>query len=403
MRRILVAVAGLAMLASAAAADTLVVPSDDYPTIGSAVAASMPGDTIVVQPGTYAESLDLVEKSDLRILAKPGAILDPEGNAIDITDCSGIEISGLAIQGANNGIYVYTSTDVRIQRVSLQDVLYEALGLNGCQGVVVSRCTFTTVGGKGIEDDGSTGIVIDRCSFTDCAEGAISLSPFKPNGSASPGARVTRCFFTGEGIGLRAGGSDLVIDRNRFEGVAGIAIDLQTTAGADGSVVSRNVIDVTGTDTAVELFGSAIQFLKNRLSGGGIVEQGINNRIERNSIANAEFGIAVNGSGATLRGNRLADLGGHGLDMTASGHLVEKNRIERCLNSGIYASVTGSEFLSNRVTDAEYGFIVVYSGNTLSKNRVAGTTNLDLWDQAGEGANSYDRNTFRTTLFGSGP
>jgi parallel beta-helix repeat protein len=74
---LMLALLGLAAIASPATAlagDTIVVTS----TIQAAVDAAQPGDTILVPPGTYRETV-LVDKSNLTIAGSPGAILDAAG------------------------------------------------------------------------------------------------------------------------------------------------------------------------------------------------------------------------------------------------------------------------------------------------------------------------------------
>jgi parallel beta-helix repeat protein len=71
------AMLGLAAVPSPAAAltgDTIVVTT----TIQAAVDAAQPGDTILVPPGTYHESV-LVNKSHLTIAGTPAAVIDAEG------------------------------------------------------------------------------------------------------------------------------------------------------------------------------------------------------------------------------------------------------------------------------------------------------------------------------------
>ncbi len=397
--RHLVAAACVLGLAGTAAADTLVVPSEPYPTLQAAVDAAGTGDTVVLLAGNYPGQLNILGKADLRILGK-GTVVLTENAEVNIGNCVDVEIAGLSIQGASNGIYVYDSSGVRITRVSMDAIANEALAIDGCQDVVVSRCTVTTVGGKGIQDAGSTGVVVDRCAFTDCGEGAIVLSPTAEPGLGSDGARVTRCVITGTGPAVTATGTGMVFDRNQFTVDGGLALDLDGLAGADGAVITRNIFSMTGTDRCLDFAGTGVVVSRNRSAGGGIIEQGSGNLLERNVITGGDFGISTNGSGAVLRGNRVFDLQGNGLDLGGGALVVEKNVVERCGNAGIASQVSGSTFTGNRVADAPYAFLIIYGGNTFSKNRATGTTTYDLWDQQVGGTNTYGTNAFRTTLFG---
>ena len=64
-------------------------------TIQAAVDAAMPGDTVVVPPGTYRESV-LVDKSNLTLRGSRGAVIDADGFANGIRVGSGAEAPGPA-------------------------------------------------------------------------------------------------------------------------------------------------------------------------------------------------------------------------------------------------------------------------------------------------------------------
>jgi nitrous oxidase accessory protein NosD len=71
---LMLGLAGVASPAAARAGDTILVTT----TIQAAVDAAQPGDTILVPPGTYRESV-LVTKSHLTITGSPAAVIDAPG------------------------------------------------------------------------------------------------------------------------------------------------------------------------------------------------------------------------------------------------------------------------------------------------------------------------------------
>jgi parallel beta-helix repeat protein len=118
-------------------------------TIGAAIAAAAPGDTIVVPPGTYHEGDLLVTQDDLTIKGSKGAVLDASGHdfgirvgAGDITGtppvCPPLSVNGFTIRG----LTIRDSDDIGIR----------LMGVNG----------FRVTGGRYL-DNAEYG-VFPRCS-----------------------------------------------------------------------------------------------------------------------------------------------------------------------------------------------------------------------------------------------
>ena len=82
--------------------DTLLVPSETYPTIQSAVDAAAPGDVVFVNAGTYHESVHLRSNVSLVGAGAPTTIIDGDGDAtslIDYTDAKNAVVSGFTLAG----------------------------------------------------------------------------------------------------------------------------------------------------------------------------------------------------------------------------------------------------------------------------------------------------------------
>ena len=133
----------LLLFASSAHATVIVVP-DDHLTIGAAIAASSPGDSILIHEATYVENL--VVPHDLSLIGMPGDPGPPVVNGANDPNAS--------------TIFVQPPAEVRIARMKI----------TGGEGD----------GGGGIQAPEGTELWIDDCDIT----GNGSLCDF---GSAGPG------------------------------------------------------------------------------------------------------------------------------------------------------------------------------------------------------------------------
>lgn len=108
--RLALVIVGILLSSTVAHSATIYVP-DDYPTIQGAIVAAVTGDTIVVRPGTYVESIDYIGKDVAVISEKGPAITVIDGNGlrvvnIQLSEGPGAILEGFTITNGDGGVYV---------------------------------------------------------------------------------------------------------------------------------------------------------------------------------------------------------------------------------------------------------------------------------------------------------
>lgn len=382
---ILVAVLVSAAVAPAALAGTLKVPSDEYPTIQSAVVAAGDGDTILVGPGTYTESVLLTGFTDLTLRGKGFPVITSAGpSTLSVNSCTGVSVSGLVLEGGQDTVQVVASSDLLLTRLTIRNAVGNGVLLDGgCIGITLSKSAVENVGANGVLDYQTTGLRVEKCTITDPAGSGVALSPGRVTGSA--GALVSKNEILGAGsAGVWFGGDDVTISKNGIEGAAGFGIYNDSSTATTGALVEKNRLE--GTSGGILLYGAAAKVSKNTVTdaaGNGISIRGPGNLVEKNRVGgNVAYGFTIEGPDAE----------------------VVKNTVTAPTQVGFLVTSTGGALTKNTVTAAGTdGFQVTGTGNTFTGNKASGSGNFDLFDTQAPGVNTYSGNQFGTEQIGSPP
>ena len=153
---ILLVLLAVALLPSAASAATINVPGQQA-TINAAIAAALPGDTILVAPGIYTENV-LVNKS-VTLAGGGGATIEAVNwmdPALEVTANNAL-VSGFTVTGSwVNEIAVTAANGVTIDAVNVVD----GASFYMAYGIWVDRSASTIVSGSTVNISGGPGIVM---------------------------------------------------------------------------------------------------------------------------------------------------------------------------------------------------------------------------------------------------
>jgi hypothetical protein len=246
-----------------AAAETLAVPGQ-FTSIQAAIDAAADGDRIEVGDGTYPESLLIVRRADLDLVAVGAAVID----------AAGLEV----------GILVRKSRGIRIKGFKILDPSDDGIRVAGSEAIVLASNRIKSPGDDCIEldetvDDTPTRRVrVDRNTLVRCGS-----------------------------HGVHVDANRVRVEDNRINRTESDGIEL-----GDGrhQKVLRNTVLRAGDD-GIEVQTRAVLLHRNRVSRSrddGIQLTGNGNRLTRNSVVRSRK-CAVNDLGKrnVLTGNRLED------------------------------------------------------------------------------------------------
>ncbi|MET8628840.1 right-handed parallel beta-helix repeat-containing protein [Kitasatospora sp. NPDC004669] len=293
---------------------TVVRVPQDFPTIQKAVDVAREGDTVLVSPGTYQESVRITKpRVVLRGADRNTVVLDGGVrlvNGVTVTG-PGSVVENLTVHGfLANGVLFTGVTDEKLQQRGAGGSAYNPLDTTRFPAVQGFRATRVTAYNNGLYGiyafDARAGAIEDSYA-SGGADSGIYVGQCKPCDTLVRGNTVER---NAVGIELTNSSDGLYILGNRVVGNrVGVTVnsnDLEALAPQHGAVIAGNAVtDNNAADTPEQAdggFGIGIGI------GGGTA-----NKVERNLV----------------RGNRAAgviitDPPGH----PASGNQVQGNRTE---------------------------------------------------------------------------
>ena len=333
--------------------DKVQCPAATFTSIQDAINAANPGSLIRVCPGTYHEQLSI--NKSLRIEGDNGAIVlpgsmvantsgssgTPIAAAILVKDAAHVEIEGLIVDTANNGItecspdligILYQNSSGSIAHNAVRNTKL-SVSLNGCQSgdaIVVQ-----SFGGE------TSKVSIDDNSVHDYQKNGIT-------GNES-GTEVTITSNVVAGLGPTTGAAQ-----------NGIQIGF----GARGGVLHNTVTDNVWSP-CVSLANCAFN------ATGILVFQSDDVRVEHNSVATNQVGIFAGGQNAKIEFNNISNsLVLVGIDLAGDNNLASRNDVTNSGQAAILIEGNDNKVQSNDITEAPIGVLKLSGtvGNAHSGN-----------------------------------
>jgi parallel beta-helix repeat protein len=386
-----------------------------YKTIGAALLAAKEGQTISVMPGRYREEVKWPKVKGLRLLGRPGAVVEAQETSSFCIVVDGVNsgaIEGLAFDGRKvkgtkedfDAILIVGGTQSPFKVESCTFTEFTGSGVLVAQaGTRAALTNLSTVGcGYGVYVSRGAGVTIDRCTFEDCTENGVGVT--------NPGSRAKVTGTTvrrAKGSGIRfvdtAGGS---VEDCTVEDCAGHAVTasgegtsptvrksrlrrcmsgVNFEAGAGGRVEEtlaelheKAGVLALGPGTSPVVVGSVLA--RNKLHGV-VIFDGASGEVTGNTLEeNEEDGVMVRGAGskATVKENTARKNKVYGIvfDKGAIG-TAEKNKVLENVKTGVYIADPGTkaEFANNQVADnGDFGIAVLDEAQaTLRDNTVSGS------------------------------
>jgi len=333
--------------------DKVQCPTATFTSIQDAINAANPGSLIRICPGTYREQISI--NKSVSIEGDNGAILLPSGMVANTTGASGtpiaaailvknaanVEIEGLIVDTANNGItecspnligILYQNSSGSIEHNAVRNTKL-SVSLNGCQSgeaIVVQ-----SLGGE-----------TSKVSIGD-----NSVHDYQKNG------------ITGNESGTEVAIADNVV--TGLGPTTGAAQNgIQIGFGAKGSVLRNTVTD--------NVWAACVSLTNCEFNATGIlVFQSDDVHVEHNSVATNQVGIFANGKNAKIESNNISNsLVLVGIDLAGDDNLASHNDVTNSGQAAVLIEGNSNIVQSNEITQAPVGILKLSGtvGNTHSGN-----------------------------------
>jgi len=208
-RAIVVTALILIFLPAFASAASVCSSGCDHTSIESAINASIPGEIISIQGGTYHESPNITKR--VTLMGRGGPVVDADGRSFAIAlFADGVRLEGLsAVNSSGIGIEVVSADNA----ILVCDVHQNAIGID----ILGSR---NILFGNNISRNGA-GIILNRSSNNSIAYSNISINRqygLRSIGSDNNTIRSNVFFGNGLGISLEGSGNNLLYQNSLLNG-----------------------------------------------------------------------------------------------------------------------------------------------------------------------------------------